>query len=80
MDEAWDNYKELLRMFPHHGVLRWMQIYNFYKDLTSDSRTLIDASTRGALMKKNENKAFELLEDMASNNYLWPVRDFHRLR
>ena len=22
-------------------------------------------------MKKNENKAYELLEDMASNNYLW---------
>ena len=72
MHEVWDKYKEFLRMFPHHGVPRWMQIYNFYKGLTSNSRTLINASTRGAMMKKNENKAFELLEYMAFNNYLWP--------
>ena len=70
MDEAWDKYKELLRMCPLYRVLRWMQIYDFYKDLTSDSQTLIDASARGALMKKKENEAFELLEDKASNNYL----------
>ena len=23
-------------------------------------------------MKENENEAYEILEDMASNNYLWP--------
>ena len=63
-------YKELLRMQPHHGVPRWMQIYEFYKGLMNNSQTLIDALARGMLMKKNENKLFALLEDMASNNYL----------
>ena len=25
-------------------------------------------------MKKNEDKAYELLKDMATNNYLWPSK------
>ena len=44
----------------------------FYKGLTRYARTLIDASAGGALMKINENEVHEMLEDMVSNNYLWP--------
>ena len=61
-----------MRMCLHHGVLRWMQIYGFYKGLTNNTQTLIDASTGGVLMKKNENESFTLLEDMASKNYPQP--------
>ena len=32
---------------------------------------MIDALAKGALMKKNENEAYELLEDMAANLYMW---------
>ena len=48
-----------------------MQTQNFYKGLDSTTQTMIDASARGALIKKNENEAYELLEDIASNLYMW---------
>ena len=70
--EAWERYKELLRKCPHHGLPRWMQVHNFYNGLTGTTRTLIDASAGGTLMKKTDEEAYELLEDMATNNYQWP--------
>ena len=70
--EAWERYKELLRRCPHHGLPKWMQVHNFYNGLSGTTRTLIDASAGGALMKKTEDEAYELLEDMATNNYQWP--------
>ena len=71
MYEAWERYKELLRRCPHHGLTRWMQIHNFYNGLNARTRTLIDASTGGALMKKTINEAYELLKDMETNSYQW---------
>ena len=69
--EAWERYKELLRKFPDHGIPKQMQIHSFYKGLTSIARTLLDTSARGAIMKKNEDETYELLEDMDANKYLW---------
>ena len=71
MHEAWERYKELLRKCPHLGLPRWMQIQNFYMGLDSTTQTMIDVSVGGALMKKNENEAYELLEDMVNNLYMW---------
>ncbi|XP_024031895.1 uncharacterized protein LOC112094656 [Morus notabilis] len=70
--EAWERYKELLRRCPHYGLPKWRQVHNFYNGLSGTTRTLIDASAGGALMKKTEDEAYELLEDMATNNYQWP--------
>ena len=49
-----------------------MQIHNFYNGLNAHTRTLVDASAGGALMKKTINEAYEQLEDMATNSYQWP--------
>ena len=70
--EAWDHYKDLLRKCPHHGLAKSMQVHHFYNGLTGTTRTLLDASTRGALMSKSANEAYQLLEDMALNNSQWP--------
>ncbi|XP_024025398.1 uncharacterized protein LOC112092750 [Morus notabilis] len=70
--EAWERYKELMRRCLHHGLPKWMQVHNFYNGLSGTTRTLIDVSAGGALMKKTEDEAYELLEDMATNNYQWP--------
>ena len=45
---------------------------HFYNDLTRNSRTLLDASTGGALMSKITNDTYQLLENMALNNCQWP--------
>ena len=70
--EAWDRFHELLRKCPHHRLTRWMQVHTFYNGLRNATRTMIDASAGGALMKKTTDQAYEILEDAATNTNQWP--------
>ncbi|XP_052197322.1 uncharacterized protein LOC127804491 [Diospyros lotus] len=54
--EAWERFKELLRRYPHHGLPNWITI---------------DAAAGGALMGKEIDEAYNLLEEMANNNHQW---------
>ena len=49
-----------------------MQVHTFYNGLSDSTRTLIDASAGGALMKKTTDQAYGILEDMATNSNQWP--------
>ncbi|KAL5545591.1 hypothetical protein UlMin_005278 [Ulmus minor] len=71
--ETWERYKELLRRCPHHGIPFWIQMETFYNGLNAQTRTIVDATSNGALMSKTYNEAYALLERMASNNYQWPT-------
>ena len=44
----------------------------FYNGLSDSTRTVIDASAGGALMKKTTYQAYGNLEDMATNSNQWP--------
>ena len=46
-------------------------MHTFYNGLSNSTRTIIDASTGGALMKKTTDKASEILEDTATNSNQW---------
>ena len=70
--KAWDRFHELLRKCPHHRLTRWMQVHTFYNGLRNATRTVIDASAGGALMKKATDQAYEILEDVATNTNQWP--------
>ena len=70
--EAWERFHELLRRCPHHRLTRWMQVHTFYNGLRDTTRTVIDASAGGALMKKTTDQTYEILEDMATNSNQWP--------
>ena len=70
--DSWERFHELLRRCPHHRLTRWMQVHTFYNDPSDYTRTIIDASIRGALMKKTTNQAYRILEDMATNSNQWP--------
>ena len=70
--EAWDRFHELLRKCPHHRLTRWMQVHTFYNGLRNATRTMIDASAGGSLMKKTTDQAYEILEDAATNTNQWP--------
>ena len=70
--EAWDRFHELLWKCPHHRLTRWMQVHTFYNGLRNATRTMIDASSGGALMKKTTDQAYEILEDAATNTNQWP--------
>lgn len=69
--EAWERYKDLLRRCPHHGLPIWLQVQTFYNGLSATTRTMIDAAAGGTLMGKTLEEAYELLDEMASNNYQW---------
>ena len=49
-----------------------MQVHTFYNGLRDATRTFIDASARGSLMKKTTDQAYEILEDTATNTNQWP--------
>ena len=51
-----------------------MQVQNFYNGLGASTRTFIDATSRGAFMDRTQDEAFDLLEEMAMNNYQWPSK------
>ena len=47
-------------------------MHTFYNGLGDSARTIINASPRGALMKKTIDQAFEILEDTTTNSNQWP--------
>ena len=49
-----------------------MQVHTFYNGLSDFTRTVIDASARGTLMKKTTNQAYGILEDMVTHSKQWP--------
>ncbi|KAG9449976.1 hypothetical protein H6P81_009941 [Aristolochia fimbriata] len=70
---AWERFKELLRKCPNHGIPLWMQIETFYNGITVSTRNLIDAAAGGTMNKKTPNEVYELIEEMSSNMYQYPV-------
>ena len=71
--EAWQRFKDLLIKCPHHSFTKWMQVHHFYNGLSAPTRTLIDASVGEAIMGKNEVEEYQILENIALNNFQWPV-------
>ena len=70
--ESWERFHELLRRCPHHRLTKWMHAHTFYNYLRDATRTVIDASAVGALMKKTMDQAYEILEDTTINSNQWP--------
>ncbi|XP_020258488.1 uncharacterized protein LOC109834881 [Asparagus officinalis] len=69
--DAWERYKGLLRMCPHHGLEDWLIIHTFYNGLLYNTRMTVDAAAGGALMNKSVRDAKQLIEDMAQNHFQW---------
>ena len=69
--EAWERYKDLLRICPHHGLESWLIIHTFYNGLHYNTKMTIDAAAGGALMNKPYPEACALIEDMAQNHCQW---------
>ena len=47
-------------------------MHTFYNGLGDSARTIIDASTGGAQIKKTTYQAFEIFEDTTTNTNQWP--------
>ena len=69
--DAWDRYKGLLQMCPHHGLEKWLIIHTFYNGLIYGTKVALDAAAGGALMNKNLDEAYGLIENIALNHHQW---------
>ena len=69
MYEIWEQFRELLRRCPHHGLFNWLIVQNFYNGLSFSTKMTIDAAAGGALTGKSPEEAQSLIEEMTANNY-----------
>jgi len=69
--EEWERFKDLLRLYPHHGLQKWMVVRTFYNGVTQLVGSMIDAAVGGTLMSKTEDEAYNLIEEMALNKHQW---------
>ena len=67
--EAWEHFKDLLRLYPHHGFQQWMIVQVFYNGVTQPTRSTTDVVTNDTLMNKMEDETYNLIEEKALNNY-----------
>src|SRR5438270_5222544 len=75
--EALERYKDLLRRCPQHQLPKWMImqlpkwmiVQTFYNGLHENTQTMIDAAAGGSMNNKKPVEVYELIEDMARNNY-----------
>ncbi|GKB33412.1 zinc finger, CCHC-type containing protein [Tanacetum coccineum] len=78
LSEAWNRFKDLLQIFPHHGIDLWLQVQIFYDHVNPVTRRTIDQSAGGKLRDRNAKESWELLEDLVVyDNKSWnDLRDF----
>jgi len=69
--DAWERFKEMLRLCPHHRLEKCLIIHTFYNGLLFTTKMNVDAAAGGALMNKTYTGAYSLIEDIAQNHYQW---------
>jgi len=69
--DAWERFKGMLRLCPHHGLEKWLIVHTFYNGLSFTTKMNVDAAAGGALMNKNYTEAYALIEEMGQNHYQW---------
>jgi len=69
--EAWEQFKDLLRLCSHHGLQWWMLIQAFYNGVTQLVRSSIHVAAGRVLMNKTEDEAYNLIEEMTLNSFQW---------
>ena len=46
----------------------------FYNGLNAQTKSIVDASANGALLRKSYNEAYEILELISINSHQWPTK------
>lgn len=57
--ESRECFKDLNKKCPHHDLPIWLQIPTFYNFLGATNRSMIDATSSGALMSKTSEVAYD---------------------
>jgi hypothetical protein len=68
ISEAFERFNENNRVVPHHKFPKEDLVQKFYRGLTMASRTIIDASAGGSIMKLTPTEAFTLFKKVTDND------------
>jgi hypothetical protein len=66
--EAFEHFNEYTRAVPHHNFPKELLVQKFYQGLTMTSRTIINASAGGSIIKLTLTQAFNLFKKVADND------------
>ncbi|CAM8969233.1 unnamed protein product [Rhodiola kirilowii] len=69
--DAWERYKELMRMCPHHNLELWQIMDTFYQGIDQGMRTLINQTTGGGLTGIPLDETYAIVEKAAQDYHLW---------
>ncbi|CAM8947286.1 unnamed protein product [Rhodiola kirilowii] len=69
--EAWERYKELTRLCPHHNLELWQIIDTFYQGIDQGMCTLINQAAGGGLNGVPLEDTYEIIERAAQDYHLW---------
>ena len=64
----------MIRKVLNHGLPDWLEIQFFYNRLQLKTKMMVDVAVCGALMQKDRDEAYKLLEEMTSNDYQWQAK------
>ncbi|XP_061340962.1 uncharacterized protein LOC133287381 [Gastrolobium bilobum] len=70
--ESWTRFKGLIKKCPTHGLPKWATIQIFYRGLSHQGKTHLDATANGMFLLKRYPEAFETLERISQNSCQWP--------
>lgn len=70
LHEAYERFKVILKRCPDHGYDDFSQMQIFCHGLRPNTKMMLDASAGGSMNNKTAKEARELVEAMASNEYL----------
>ncbi|CAM8939806.1 unnamed protein product [Rhodiola kirilowii] len=69
--DAWERYKELKRMCPHHNLEQWQIMDTFYQGIDQGMRTLINQTAGGCLTGVPLEDTYDIVEQAAQDYHLW---------
>nr|GEX17184.1 putative ribonuclease H-like domain-containing protein [Tanacetum cinerariifolium] len=61
--EAWDRYKDLLRLCPHHGFTELHQLDSFYNALNPADQDSLNSAADGSLLERRTQDVLTIIEN-----------------
>ncbi|GJT03499.1 reverse transcriptase domain-containing protein [Tanacetum coccineum] len=67
--EAWERFKELLRVCPHHRFMELTQVDTFYNGLNENEQDSLNVAASGNLLSKTTREALNIIENKSKVCY-----------
>ena len=71
LPQAWERFKDLITLCPHHGFERWRMVSHFYDGLTPKDRKFTETMCNGNFMYKDPEDTFDFLDEIAEKSHIW---------